>query len=79
LVETKASYSDVDSNSDLEPDSNLEPNKVKQIIDVEPSVTITTTKVVPKELDEPKEREHLFHSHMWVKGTPLNFIVDKGS
>jgi hypothetical protein len=26
-----------------------------------------------------EEGEHLFHSHMWVKGTPLHFIVDSGS
>jgi hypothetical protein len=23
--------------------------------------------------------EHLFHSQMWVKGSPLQFIVDSGS
>jgi hypothetical protein len=27
----------------------------------------------------PEEGERLFHSHMWVKGTPLHFIVDSGS
>jgi hypothetical protein len=31
------------------------------------------------EPDEPEEGEHLFHSQMWVKGTPLHFIVDSGS
>jgi hypothetical protein len=28
---------------------------------------------------EPEEGERLFHSQMWVKGTPLHFIVDSGS
>jgi hypothetical protein len=28
---------------------------------------------------DPEEGERLFHSQMWVKGTPLHFIVDSGS
>jgi hypothetical protein len=44
-----------------------------------PSVTIATTKVQPEEPEEPEEGECLFHSQMWVKGTPLHFIVDSGS
>jgi hypothetical protein len=32
-----------------------------------------------EELEEPEEGECLFHSQMWVKGTPLHFIVDSGS
>jgi hypothetical protein len=46
---------------------------------VEPSATIATTKIQLGELDELEEGKHLFHSHMWVKGTPLHFIVDSGS
>jgi hypothetical protein len=69
----KASELDVDS------DSDSEPNKGKMIIDIEPSVTITTTKFQPEEPEEPEEGECLFHSQMWVKGTPLHFIVDNGS
>jgi hypothetical protein len=30
-----------------------------------------------EELEEPEEGECLFHSQMWVKGTPLHFIVDR--
>jgi hypothetical protein len=30
------------------------------------------------EPNEPEEGECLFHSQMWVKGTPLHFIVDSG-
>jgi hypothetical protein len=41
--------------------------------------TITTTKVQPDEPEELEEGECLFHSQMWVKGTPLHFIVDSGS
>jgi hypothetical protein len=52
--------------------------KGKWIIDAEPSATITTTKIQPDESEELEEGEHLFHSQMWVKGTPLHFIVDSG-
>jgi hypothetical protein len=73
VAEVKAFESDVGS------DSELEPEKGRQIIDVEPSATIATTKIQPGEPDEPEEGECLFHSQMWVKGTPLHFIVDSGS
>jgi hypothetical protein len=46
---------------------------------VEPSATVATTKLYPGEPDDPKEGECLFHSQMWVKGTPLHFIVDSGT
>jgi hypothetical protein len=29
--------------------------------------------------EDLEEGEHLFHSQMWVKGTPLHFIVNSGS
>jgi hypothetical protein len=70
LAKTKSSRSNDDSDSD----SELE--KGKQIIDAKPSVTISTTKVHPKEPKELEEGEHLFHSHIWVKGNPIHFIVD---
>jgi hypothetical protein len=57
----------------------IQNQKRENIIDAEPSVTIATTKVHPEEPEEPEEGEHLFHSQMWVKGTPLHFIVDNGS
>jgi hypothetical protein len=56
-----------------------EPERGRQIIDEEPSATISTTKLQPSEPDELEEGKHLFHSHMWVKGTPLHFIIDSGS
>jgi hypothetical protein len=38
-----------------------------------------TTTIQLKEPTDPEEGEHLFHSKMWVKGTPLHFIIDRGS
>jgi hypothetical protein len=73
VAEVKASESDADY------DSELELERGRWIIDAEPSATIATTKLQPGEPDEPEEGEHLFHSQMWVKGTPLHFIIDSGS
>ena len=56
-------------------DSESEPNKVndkgKHIIDVEPNATVSNAKIQKEELEDPEEAEHLFHSQMWVKGSPL--------
>ena len=73
VAEVKASKSDVGS------DSELEPERGRQIIDAEPSATVATTKLQPSEPDEPEEGECLFHSQMWVKGTSLPLIIDRGS
>jgi hypothetical protein len=51
----------------------------KWIINVEPSPTVSTTKVWPSEPKEPKEGEYLFHSQMWVKGALLHFLVNSNS
>jgi hypothetical protein len=64
--------------SDMGYDFESKPERGRWIIDVEPNATAATTKLQPNEPDEPKEGEHLFHSHMWVKGTPLHFIVYSG-
>jgi hypothetical protein len=53
-------------------------NKRRQIIDAESTATIATTTIQPEEREDPEEGERLFHSQMWVKGTPLHFIVDSG-
>jgi hypothetical protein len=52
----------------LNPDLNYdsEKNKWKQIIDENPTTTIMTTTIQPKEREEPGEGENLFHSQMWV-------------
>jgi hypothetical protein len=68
-----------DLDSDVGPDSNSELNRRKWIIDVKPSVTITTTNVFLEEPKEPKEGNHLFHSKKWEKGPPPHFIVYNGS
>jgi hypothetical protein len=36
-------------------------------------------KIQKEEPEDPEEAECLFHSKMWVKGSPLQFIVDSGS
>ena len=59
--------------------SNKGNGKRKQIIDAEPSVTVATAKIEKNELEDPEEGECLFQSQMWVKGSPLQFIVDSGS
>jgi hypothetical protein len=73
VAKMKYSESEEDSNSESNPKSG------KRITNVEPSATITTTKVQRGKPEEPEEGEHLFHSQMWVKGDPLHFIVDSGS
>jgi hypothetical protein len=45
---------------------------------VEPNATVHTTKIQKEEPEDPKEVDFLFHSKMWVKGSPLRFIVDNG-
>jgi hypothetical protein len=63
------------------PDSESDPENIenRQIIDADPTATVTTTTIQPEEPVDPEEGEHLFHSQMWVKGTPLHFIVDSDS
>jgi hypothetical protein len=73
VAEVKASELDVGS------DSKSEPERGRQIIDAEPSSTVATTKLQPGEPGEPEEGERLFHSQMWVQGTPLHFIFDSSS
>jgi hypothetical protein len=73
MVELKASELEVDY------DFESNPKGGKQIIDVESSATVLTTKVQPSEPEETEEGEHLFQSQMWVKGDLLHFIVDRSS
>jgi hypothetical protein len=73
VAEVKSSESDAGS------DFESEPERGRWIIDMEPSATVSTTKLQPGEPDEPEEGECLFHSRMWVKGTPLHFIIDSSS
>jgi hypothetical protein len=66
-----------ESNPDLESDS--ENNGRRQIIDADPTTIVATTTIQPEEPIEIEEGEHLFHSHMCVKGTLFHFIVDSRS
>ena len=73
----KASESDACSNLESEPDKRND--KGKQIINVEPITMVSTAKIKKNEHDDPDEEGHLFYSQKWVKGFPLQFIVDSGS
>jgi hypothetical protein len=56
VAEVKASESDAGSEYESEPENRI------WIIDVEPSVIVSTTKLHPGEPDEPEEGEWFFHS-----------------
>ena len=67
---------------DKEPNPDIESNSGNtgkgKIIDADPGVIVVTATIQPKEPKNTKEGEHLFHSQMWVMGTPLHFIVYRG-
>jgi hypothetical protein len=69
-----AEIKDKEPNPDSKYDS--ENTDRRQIIDADPTAIVTTTTIQPEEPTDPEEGECLFHSQMWVKGTPLHFIVD---
>ena len=73
----KASKSYACSNSKSEP--NKRNDKGKYIIEVEPNNIFSTTNIYNNELEHREEGEHLFYPKMWVKVSPLQFIVDSGS
>jgi hypothetical protein len=72
-----AEIKDKEPNPDSESDS--ENTGKRQIIDADPTAIVVTATIQPEEPTDPEEGEHLFHSQMWVKGTPLHFIVDSRS
>jgi hypothetical protein len=72
-----AEIKDRELNPDSESDSKN--NGKGQIIDADPTTIVRTIAIQPEEPTDPKEGESLFHSQMWLKGTPLHFIVDSGS
>jgi hypothetical protein len=61
--------------SNLDSESSSKNNGRRRIIDEDPIVIFATATIQPKELVDSEEVEHIFHSKMWVKGTPLHFIV----
>jgi hypothetical protein len=77
VAELKASESDACSISKSEPEKGND--RGKQIIGAEPNAIVSTTKIQKEEPEYPEEVERLFHSKMWVKGSPLQFIVDNKS
>lgn len=76
---SKLEASQLDACSNSKPEIENEIYKGKHIIDVEPSVDISTTKNQNIEHKDLEEWERHFHSQMWVKGYPLQFIVDSES
>jgi hypothetical protein len=77
VSELKDFESDACSESESKPDKGNDMGK--HIIDPEPNSTVATMNIQKEEPEDPKEAECLFHSKMWVKGSPLQFIVDSGS
>jgi hypothetical protein len=68
-----------DKEPNLDSKSNSENTGKRQIIDADPTTIVATATIQPEEPIDPEEGKHLFYSQMWVKGTPLHFIVDSGS
>ena len=77
VAEIKASESDAYSDTESKPKKGND--RGKNIIDADPNATIATTNIQKEEPEDSEEEEHIFHSQMWVKGSPLQFIVDSGS
>ena len=67
----KIKASELDTYSDTESEPEKGNDRGKNIIDAETNATISTTKIQKKEPKYLEEEEHLFHSQMWVKGSPL--------
>jgi hypothetical protein len=68
-----------DKEPNLDSESDSENNGERQIIDADPTAIVATATIQQEEPIDSKEGDHLFHSQMWVKGTPLHFIVDRRS
>jgi hypothetical protein len=68
---------DKDPNPNSESDS--ENTSERQIIDTYPTPIVATATIQPEEPTYPEEGERLFHSQMWVTGTPLHFIFYRRS
>jgi hypothetical protein len=72
-----AKIKDKEQNPDSKSDSkNIGKGK---IIDTSPTVIVMNTIIEPEEPTNTEQGEHLFHSHMYLKGTPLHFLVHRGS
>jgi hypothetical protein len=77
VVEMRASESDACSDIESEPKKGNE--RGNKIIDTDPNATIATMKIQKEEPEDPEEEESLFHSQMWVKGSPLHLLSTVGA
>jgi hypothetical protein len=68
---------------DKEPNPNSESDSENtgkgHIIGTDPTAIVATATIQPEEPIDLEEGECLFHSQMWVKGTPLHFITNRRS
>jgi hypothetical protein len=69
VAELKPYELDVGSDSESKPDKGND--RGKKIMDAEPNTVVATTNIQKKEPKDLEEAERLFHSQMWVKGSPL--------
>jgi hypothetical protein len=69
VAEMRAYESDACSDIESEPEKGND--RGKQIIDAEPNAIVATMNIQKEEPEDPEEEECLFHSQMWVKGSPL--------
>jgi hypothetical protein len=60
-----------DKDPSFDSKSDYENTSKGQIIDADPTAIVTTATIQLEEPTDVEEGEHLFHSQMWVKGTPL--------
>jgi hypothetical protein len=72
VIEIKDKESSPDSEFDLENTCR------RQVIDADSTAIVVTATIQLEEPANLEEGERLFHSHMWVKGTPLHFIIHRG-
>ena len=72
MAEIKAS--ELDAYSDTESEPKRGNDKGNKIIDADPNATVATMKIQKEEPEDSEEEEHLFHSQMWVKGSPLQLL-----
>ena len=66
-IKAYESYAYFDTKSEHEKGND----RGKNIINVDPNSTVANTKIQKEEPEDSEEEECLFHSQMWVKGSPL--------
>ena len=61
--------------SDPKPEADKGDEKGNKIIDTDPSAIFSTTKLKREDPEDREDGECIFHSQMWVKGSPLHFLI----